>query len=79
MKNITLDFDYTRNGVVEWAKGVAHDATDELRQLLASGVAGLEREAETVASEVAVALPEAGAAIESAVQVAEGSGADQSA
>lgn len=37
---ITLDFDYTRNGVVEWAKGVAHDATDELRQLLADGVAG---------------------------------------
>lgn len=47
MNTITLDFDYTRNGVVEWAKGVAHDATDELRQLLAAGVAGTESKVET--------------------------------
>jgi hypothetical protein len=46
MKFITLHFDYTLNGVVKWAKGVAHEASDELRQLLADGVAGIEHELE---------------------------------
>jgi glycerophosphoryl diester phosphodiesterase len=42
MKTITLDNDYTRNGLVVWPQGVAVEATDELRQLLADGVAGTE-------------------------------------
>lgn len=48
MSKIKLHFDYTVNGLVRWAAGVEHEATDELRQLLTDGVAGvetLEREA----------------------------------
>lgn len=48
MKTIVLDFDYTLNGMIKWAAGVAHEATDELRQLLADGVAGVEHEAEVI-------------------------------
>ncbi len=43
---ITLSFDYTLNGMTKWAKDVAHEATDELRKLLADGVAGIEHEAQ---------------------------------
>jgi len=52
MPHITLSFDYTLNGMIKWAAGVAHEATDELRQLLADGVAGIEHEVEAVESAV---------------------------
>jgi hypothetical protein len=39
MKTITLAYDYTRNGEIVWPKDVAHEATPELEQLLADGVA----------------------------------------
>jgi len=56
MKLITLAFDYTLNGMVKWAAGVAHEATGELRQLLADGVAGMEHEAEAVVEAVESAI-----------------------
>jgi hypothetical protein len=42
MRFITLQFPYTLNGTVRWAENVAHEANDELRGLLADGVAGIE-------------------------------------
>jgi hypothetical protein len=46
MKTITLDYDYTLNGAVRWPNDVAHEANEELRKLLADGVAGAESEAD---------------------------------
>jgi len=60
MKHITLDFDYTLNGMIRWAKGVAHEANDELRGLLADGVAGAENEiadVKTAAEATSTAAP----------------------
>lgn len=51
-KFITLAYDYTLNGAVKWAANVAHEATDELRQLLEDGVEGVEHAAEAVAEAV---------------------------
>jgi hypothetical protein len=56
MKKITLAFDYTLNGVIVWAANVAHEATDELRQLLADGVEGIEHEAEAAVAAVESAV-----------------------
>lgn len=52
MKFITLAYDYTLNGVVKWAANVAHEATDELSQLLKDGVEGIEHAAEAVEASI---------------------------
>jgi sorbitol-specific phosphotransferase system component IIBC len=44
INKITLESDYTVAGVVKWAANVAHEATEELRELLASGVSGVEHQ-----------------------------------
>lgn len=73
-KFITLAYDYTLNGMVKWAANVAHEATDELHQLVADGVEGVEHELEALAAAIEgeptaaepVAEPAADAAAEGA-------------
>lgn len=58
MSYITLAFDYTVNGIVKWAANIAHEASDELRQLLGDGVDGIEHEATSVAEAAPEVTPE---------------------
>jgi hypothetical protein len=59
MRFVCLQHPYTLNGVVRWVENVPHEATDELRQLLADGVAGVEHGDDEPAADQAETAPQA--------------------